>query len=115
MRLISLNTGGRFSLKKFSSNDVPRYAILSHTWESDDQEVTFQDLMNDTGHEKAEYCEKSGYRKIQFCAEQANTDNLEYFWVDSCCIDQKNAVELSEAINSMFRWYGGAAKCYAYL
>jgi hypothetical protein len=26
-------------------------------------------------------------------------------WVDTCCIDKRNAVELSEAINSMFRWY----------
>jgi hypothetical protein len=35
--------------------------------------------------------------------------------VDTCCIDKSNNTELSEAINSMFRWYRNAAKCYVYL
>jgi hypothetical protein len=35
--------------------------------------------------------------------------------VDTCCIDKKSSAELSEAINSMFRWYKNAAVCYAYL
>jgi Heterokaryon incompatibility protein (HET) len=38
-----------------------------------------------------------------------------YFWVDTCCIDKSNNNEPSEAINSMFRWYRNAAKCYVYL
>ena len=46
---------------------------------------------------------KAGWRKIQFCAKQAAIDGLEYFWVDTCCIDKKNAVELGAVINSMFR------------
>ncbi|TVY17528.1 Vegetative incompatibility protein HET-E-1, partial [Lachnellula arida] len=58
---------------------------------------------------------KAGWRKIQFCAKQAAVDGLEYFWVDTCCIDKKNAVELGAAINSMFRWYQNAARCYVYL
>ena len=40
---------------------------------------------------------------------------MKYFWVDTCCIDKSNSVELQEAINSMFRWYQNAAKCYVYL
>lgn len=35
--------------------------------------------------------------------------------MDTCCIDKTNAVELQEAINSMFRWYRDATKCYVYL
>ena len=31
------------------------------------------------------------------------------------CIDKRNHVELSEAINSMFKWYRGTKKCYVYL
>ena len=58
---------------------------------------------------------KHGWKKIDFCAKQANADGLRYFWVDTCCIDKKDAVELSEAINSMFRWYRNAARCYVYL
>jgi hypothetical protein len=50
-----------------------------------------------------------------FCAEQAERDGLQFFWVDTCCIDKSNAFELTAAINSMFRWYRDAAKCYVYL
>lgn len=34
--------------------------------------------------------------------------------MDTCCIDNSSA-ELSEAINSMFRWYANAHICYSYL
>ena len=42
---------------------------------------------------------KIGYRKIQFCGQQAPKDGLEYFWVDTCCIDKSDNIELQEAIN----------------
>jgi hypothetical protein len=58
---------------------------------------------------------KAGYSKIRFCGYQAAKDDLQYFWVDTCCIDKSSSAELSEAINSMFRWYHSAAKCYVYL
>ena len=109
MRLLELKTNGEFSLTKYLINNIPPYAILSHTWGDDDEEVTFKDLVEGTGKSKA------GYRKIQFCGEQAASDGLQYFWVDTCCIDKSNSAELSEAINSMFRWYRDAAKCYVYL
>jgi hypothetical protein len=109
MRLLSANVDGSFSLTSFFGKPSPSYAILSHTWETDDQEVTFHDLPNPLGNGKR------GYRKIQFCSEQAKKDGLQYFWVDSCCIDKSSSAELSEAINSMFRWYRNAAKCYVYL
>src|SRR5215469_14985718 len=32
-----------------------------------------------------------------------------------CCIDKTSSAELSEAINSMFRWYAQAQCCYAHL
>jgi hypothetical protein len=109
MRLLSANADGSFSLTSFFGKPSPSYAILSHTWDADDQEVTFHDLTNALGSGK------SGYKKIQFCSEQAKKDGLQYFWVDSCCIDKSSSAELSEAINSMFRWYLDAAKCYVYL
>ena len=110
MRLLQCRDVGEFSLTKDFLDDeaIPPYAILSHTWE-DDQEVTFKDLMDGTGKSK------SGYDKIQFCGQQAECDGLQYFWVDTCCIDKSNHVELQKAINSMFRWYQKAAKCYVYL
>ena len=34
---------------------------------------------------------------------------------DLCCIDKTSSAELSEAINSMYRWYQESGVCYAYL
>jgi hypothetical protein len=83
MRLLQLQDSGDLSLTEFLDDDVPGYAILSHTWGKDGEEVTFKDLVENTGKGKA------GYRKIQFCGRQAADDGLQYFWVDTCCIDNK--------------------------
>ncbi|KAH8590344.1 hypothetical protein B0O99DRAFT_721734 [Bisporella sp. PMI_857] len=109
MRLLELKDNGEFSLTKDIVNNKQPYAILSHTWGDDDEEVNFKDLTESSGKTKA------GYRKILFCGEQAARDDLKYCWVDTCCIDKSNNTELSEAINSMFRWYRNATKCYVYL
>jgi hypothetical protein len=110
MRLLQYDKDSEFSLTKdFISGTIPKYAILSHTWGADTEEVIYRDLIDGTGKNKI------GYEKIRFCEEQARRDGLHYFWVDTCCIDKSNAVELQEAINSMFRWYQNAAKCYVYL
>ena len=109
MRLLKIGSRGELSLTKNFIKDIPRYAVLSHTWGADDHEVTFNDLENGFGKSKV------GYAKIQFCGEQASKDGLQYFWVDTCCIDKANNTELSEAIASMFRWYHDAIKCYVYL
>ena len=107
MRLLQYNNDGGFSLTEFFESDIPKYAILSHRWGA--EEVTFKDLMDGTSKSKA------GYSKIQFCGGQAKRNGLQYFWVDTCCIDKSNSTELVEAINSMFRWYRDATKCYVYL
>ena len=109
MRLLRRGNTSEFSLTKdlVGNDTIPPYAILSHTWGADTEEVTFEDLTNGTGEEKPGYeksgYEKSGYEKIRFCGEQARQDSLEYFWVDTCCINKANYTELSQAINSMFR------------
>ena len=82
MRLLERDNNGELSLTKDLVNNLPAYAILSHTWGEDDQEVTFQDLTERSGKSKA------GYQKIRFCGEQAAHDGFRYFWVDTCCIDK---------------------------
>ena len=111
MRLLLRSETGDFSLTKDMAGDdpIPPYAILSHRWLADTEEPTFEDLTNSTGEEKL------GYEKIRFCGEQARQDGLRYFWVDTCCINRTNYAELSQAINSMFRWYRNATRCYVYL
>src|SRR5437667_11625708 len=100
MRLLLSAGSGELIFREFKAPPPP-YAILSHTW--DNEEVSFQDFAS--GHGK----NKDGYRKIEFCANQAIHDNLQYFWIDTCCIDKWNHHERSKAINSMFQWYQNAA------
>jgi hypothetical protein len=109
MRLLQYGGSGELSIHSFDDGDIPPYAILSHTWGADGDEVTFADL--ETGNGKT----KPGQEKILFCGKQAQCDNLQYFWVDTCCIDKANKAELAFSIRSMFRWYRNAARCYAYL
>ncbi|OQU95657.1 hypothetical protein CLAIMM_01839 [Cladophialophora immunda] len=98
MRLLERKSGGSLIFHEFTREDVPAYAILSHTWLTNNHdEVTFQDVEAGTGKSKA------GWRKIQFCADKAAADGLRYFWIDTCCIDKRNNTELTKAINSMFR------------
>lgn len=84
-----------------------QYAILSHTWGED--EVSFDEIHSDSAKSK------KGYRKIIDTCRQAVADGLQYAWVDTCCIDKRSSSELSEAINSMYRWYYHARVCYVYL
>lgn len=107
MRLLERQSNGDFRLSEPYIGEIPPYAILSHTWGS--EEVTYRDIIESTGKNKA------GYKKLKFIAGQAAKDNLKYFWVDTCCIDKSSSAELTEAINSMFRWYQEAAKCYVYI
>jgi hypothetical protein len=44
MRLLNTTT---YALKNFLGEDIPDYAILSHTW--GEEEIIFQDLLAQTG------------------------------------------------------------------
>jgi heterokaryon incompatibility protein (HET) len=79
MRLLECSDG-KLKFTKDLGRDIPHYAILSHTWGPDTEEVTFRDVIDGTG------ADKIGYKKIRFCAEQARNDGLQYIWVDTCCI-----------------------------
>jgi hypothetical protein len=72
MRLLELNSHGEVKLTKYLINDIPPYAILSHTWGEDNEEVTFQDLTQGVSKSKA------GYRKIRFYRKQATRAGLQY-------------------------------------
>ena len=110
MRLLEITEGcGLRVTKDLEEHELPKYTILSHTWGRDEEEVMFQDLREGTGRHKDGYC------KLEFCAEQTQRDGQGHFWVDTCCIDKSNSVELNTAITSMLRWYQKAEKCYVYL
>lgn len=121
MRLIAVDS---FIVKDFIGDDTPPYAILSHTWGPG--EVTLQDMHVEFGGgdedpyapraaPRARASTKEGFRKIRHTCGQAAKDSLAWAWVDTCCIDKTSSAELSEAINSMYRWYNQAQMSYAYL
>jgi hypothetical protein len=109
MRLLNYESNGKLCCTEYVGDVIPRYAILSHVWGFDADEVTFDDLMEGSGESK------QGYEKIKFFTSQAMRDGLHCFRVDTCCIDKSSSSELSEAINSIFRWFASAARCYVYL
>jgi tetratricopeptide (TPR) repeat protein len=108
MRLLHFDMLGRLILTDFRGKPTPPYAILSHRWS--DSEILIEHISNGAYKEKEE-----GYQKLQFCAERAARDELQYFWIDTCCIDRWNNNERSKAINSMFQWYRNATRCYVFL
>lgn len=105
MRLINATT---LALEDFSLKLKPKYAILSHTWEVD-EEVSYEEMVDKSNPSK------KGWDKIRHTCALALSNHLDYVWVDTCCIDKSSSAELSEAINSMFAWYQDAEECYAFL
>ncbi len=110
MWLINVST---LSLELFYGESIPKYAILSHTWE--DEEVTFKEFNKAAKNPDHAVRQKAGYAKILAACARARRDEHQYVWVDTCCIDKTSSAELSEAINSMFEWYQQSEVCYAYL
>jgi len=104
MRLLNTTS---IEVERFTGN-VPQYAILSHRWDQDEIELKDMQAGGDTkGME--------GYRKLRISCAMAARDGFRYIWIDTCCIDKSSSAELSEAINSMFRYYKEAEVCYVYL
>jgi hypothetical protein len=112
--------------EEFFDDKIPVYAILSHRWDAD--EVSYQDFL--AGRKK----HTTGYAKIVACCSHAAgqtwterkyrpdlfdyegiTRAIDWVWIDTCCINKESSAELSEAINSMYRWYADAHVCYVYL
>ncbi|KAL4078710.1 heterokaryon incompatibility protein-domain-containing protein [Scleroderma yunnanense] len=106
----------RINVLEFRDDEATDYAILSHRWTS--TEVGYKEMiklakMKEHGQKAVRT--RDGYRKILASCEQAKRDGYEWLWVDTCCIDKRSSAELSEAINSMYRWYANSKVCYAYL
>lgn len=126
MRLLHTST---LKLCEFHDDEIPDYAILSHTWE--DGEVSFQEMESvgsgrpalpvSDGVDQPVRLETRGlkgppgYIKVTRCCALAVCEGWNYVWIDTCCIDKTSSAELSEAINSMYRWYENAQVCYVYM
>jgi hypothetical protein len=96
-------------IQEFTGDEIPPYAILSHTW--GDQEVTFRDIAS-LYHDATS---KQGWQKICETCRLAKEHGLSHAWIDTVSIDKSSSSELSEAVNSMFAWYRKADVCFAWL
>ena len=119
----------RFKDVFFDAGRAPRigpwYAILSHRWT--DEEVTYQEfleVLRDPEFKSTRIPQqmmiskdrpKIGYMKILNACRKAASKNHDWIWIDTCCIDKSSSAELSEAINSMYKWYENSSICYAHL
>ncbi|KAF2026107.1 hypothetical protein EK21DRAFT_103463 [Setomelanomma holmii] len=63
MQLLHFNQLKKLVLTNFCGKKIPLYAILLHSGSYKEKKDT--------------------YRKLQFCAEQAAQDKLQYFWIDT--------------------------------
>lgn len=118
IRLINVHTA-QFST--FDDRTVPPYAIASHRWTDD--ETTYKDFS------KGRCSNSKGHRKVvDFCAfvDSMNPKSsslwthlfnppCDWLWIDTVCIDKRDLSELSESLNSMYKWYRDAQVCYAQL
>jgi hypothetical protein len=103
-----LNTA-TLQVETYLDDDIPPYAILSHTWGY--HEVTFADL----ARIDEEVSAMPGWAKVRDCCSVAIAEGFRYTWIDTCCIDKRSSAEMQEAMNSVFRWYANAEVCYVYL
>ena len=106
--------------EEFFDDQIPPYAILSHRWGPD--EVSYQDFL------AGRKMDGAGYKKIRQACNIAAAGGHQvrsdpglvsmpsiWIWIDTCCIDKASSAEISEAINSMYRWYSKSQFCYVLL
>ncbi|THU84277.1 HET-domain-containing protein, partial [Dendrothele bispora CBS 962.96] len=106
MRL--LNTEN-FKVEEFlTDSNIPPFAILSHRW--GDNKLLFKDIQNLKTAKK-----KPGWPKVRDACKYVKKYRFKYIWIDTCCIDKSSSAELSEALNSMYKYYGDSQVCIAYL
>ncbi|KAL7284922.1 hypothetical protein ACG7TL_000010 [Trametes sanguinea] len=101
------------AIEWFDHPSQVKFAILSHVWFRG-QEDTFQDLQQFRAETPDSVLQRVS-PKVQRCCKTAREQGYHWVWIDTCCINKSSSAELSEAINSMYRWYQQADVCFAFL
>ncbi|KAG1866077.1 heterokaryon incompatibility protein-domain-containing protein [Suillus subluteus] len=87
-----------------------RYVMLSHRWEGKEPM-----LYNIQGKVVYDLDPVGGIAKLQSFCQTARDMGYRWTWIDTCCIDQTNNVEVQQSVNSMFIWYRHSALTIIYL
>ncbi|KAM5546153.1 hypothetical protein V8D89_000279 [Ganoderma adspersum] len=108
--------GGSSSSRKWNRDGAPRTSSSSQPpGESISGTTHPEEALEHLIRSKSIWEDPDLSPKIREACRVARENGYRYIWIDSCCIDKSSSSELSEAINSMYKWYGLAAVCYAYL
>ena len=75
MKLMNTTTG---ELKEFAGQEIPQYGILSHRWESEQDEVSYKE------YRKGFNPHRPAYDKIRNFRDLARSHGLEWAWIDTC-------------------------------
>jgi len=86
------------------------YVMLSHRWEG--QEPLLHDIQGEGVYDLNPV---GGIPKLQSFCKIARDHGYRWAWIDTCCIDRSNNVEVSQSVNSMFIWYHLSALTIIYL
>ena len=122
-RLLNINTLELPDQDELRDQQELPYVILSHAWQR--KEVTFDQMPQFNNLQNLPPWKQSADKIIGACEAVRDADGrlkgetggikISHLWMDTVCIDKKNLTELSEAINSMYRWYKQANSCFVYL
>lgn len=116
MRLLNVYD---LTLSDFHEPTIPSYVIASHRWTGDKasyKDVLYRRNIESAGYKKIEsFCAFVRKRNADLTRIEATEPKIEWIWIDTGCINKNSSAELSESINSMFKWYSRAHECYAYL
>jgi len=77
MRLLNADTR---QLQAYYGEAIPPYAILSHTWDQKNPEVSFDDM------KRSDHASMVRYNKVDQMCKLAKTRGLDWVWIDTCCI-----------------------------
>ncbi|KAL8913215.1 MAG: hypothetical protein Q9171_001929 [Xanthocarpia ochracea] len=118
--MIRLLNAESFTLQQFKDEENPPYVIISHRWAEDpSQEVVYDDMAQPPELRSFRLASKpaSASKITQACQKvlEDTKGEIKHLWLDTVCIKQDNPMELSTAINSMYRLYQEARVCFAYL
>lgn len=83
LHLLRVDTFEIFNAYRHSTPDgnIPPYAILSHTWRKDGDEITYQDIQPQNLQSTKQ---REAFAKVQSTSSVTKRQGLEWFWIDTC-------------------------------
>ncbi|KAK1676828.1 hypothetical protein BDP55DRAFT_508244, partial [Colletotrichum godetiae] len=105
MKLVHCTTG---EIDDHSFPPKVKYAILSHVYSTPGHDEW-------DAYDSGDLQDISRKTVIDNACLLARRNGLKYIWIDSLCINKESFDEVSDTINSLWRYFEGASICLVYL